>query len=192
MGAIKTLFVAATFLLLSGPLSTQANLIWNWTGTCITTCQGEATMHVVMPDTYVPGTGIGPQDSGIIEALYVDSNVGYDFGGFRWTFVGEGALWPAESGAAAGGITIQEDRFRTFSDGTWNIGGQGIPGHELGCGQPPGVFCTYVAGGIDGVWTRVPEPSTLALLGIGLTGLTFLRRHRGDIVSSEWLTKLPN
>ena len=39
-------------------------------------------------------------------------------------------------------------------------------------------FCPYLAVGTHGVWTRVPEPSTLVLLGVGLAGLVFYRRRR--------------
>jgi hypothetical protein len=56
----RILLAAVTFLLLSGPLSAHANIIYNWTGACQLGCTGQAHMEIVLPDTFVPGTTLLP------------------------------------------------------------------------------------------------------------------------------------
>jgi hypothetical protein len=57
----RILLAAATFVLLIGPLSAQANLLFDWTGDCLTRCVGQATMHAETIDAYVPGTAGTPE-----------------------------------------------------------------------------------------------------------------------------------
>ena len=38
-------------------------------------------------------------------------------------------------------------------------------------------YCGYGTAGVNGVWTRVPAPSTLVLLGAGFGTLAFYRRR---------------
>jgi hypothetical protein len=73
----KVFLAAATFVLLIGPVSAQANLIFDWTGTCLTGCVGQATFHAVTTDAYVPGTvGLRPD---LLEARYTDNRFTRDF-----------------------------------------------------------------------------------------------------------------
>jgi len=62
MIVLKMLLAAIAFVLLIGPLNAHANIIYNWTGVCQgiapvfnTGCTGQATLHVVTTDAYMPG-----------------------------------------------------------------------------------------------------------------------------------------
>ena len=199
MRALKTFLVAVTFLLFSGPLSAQANIIYDWTGECRQVApQGlpctHATLHVVTTDDYIPGeiffphlvctaTACTPVSMPVLlEFLYIDDNSRFDY-----TFVwlnDDGnfylpPLLPGESGPGEGGLLTTAQDFFSHYDGSWRAGGEDrAPGCDAA--NPPGnnPFCGYRASGVGGTWTRVPDPPTLVLLGVGLTGLTFLRRRR--------------
>ncbi len=62
MRAPKTFLVAMAFLLISGPIGAQANIIWDWTADCprilfgSRTLCNHSTLHAVTTDAYVPGT----------------------------------------------------------------------------------------------------------------------------------------
>jgi hypothetical protein len=49
---LKTLVVIVAVVVLSGPLSAHANIIYDWSGTCQVGCTGHATLHVVTSDEY--------------------------------------------------------------------------------------------------------------------------------------------
>lgn len=90
MRMLKTLVVIVAFLLLSGPLSTHANIIYNWIGDCdgiITSspaggsngCSGQAAVLVVTTNAYIPGEVFPafpvPPSPVLLHALYADENV---------------------------------------------------------------------------------------------------------------------
>ena len=184
--AKRILLAAVTFLFLSGPLSAQANIVYDWTGNCdgiITPvhgggsngCSGQATLHVVTTDAYVPGTAQGPVPPGVLlEALYTDANLSFDFafGGF-FDRNGFGFLLPATF-PGAGVISEEDNDFRADASGVWRNRGGVRPGCDPGLDP----ICAYVATGTGGVWTRVPEPSPLVMLFVGLTGLLLIRRSK--------------
>jgi len=184
MKILRMFLAAATFLLLSGPLSAQADIVYEWKGTCLTTCTGQATFRAVTTDAYIPGQVVsGPAPGVLLEALYFDSNTSFDFAMFpiNLQFFVFPNMPPNSSGALNGEILWGQDDFRS-NQGVWRILGEGIPGGGLGCPGFPGNvgLCTYQATGDNGIWTRVPEASTLALLGVGGAALIF--RHRRKVV----------
>jgi len=188
MKALTMSFVAATFLVLSSPLGADANLIWDWTGDCQRVVQGfngacgHATLHVVTTDAYVPGDSFSwslseLQHPTLLEMLYRDDNITFDLA-FPWRFDGFNFQLPA-SPADGGSILNQANDFRSDASGVWNFGSEdAAPNCNPADPAPGNPFCGYETRGINGVWTRVPEPSTLTLLGVGLIGLTLLWRRR--------------
>jgi hypothetical protein len=68
-----------------------------------------------------------------------------------------------------GDISMEDAQFLSSADGTWRFREE-VVGTPL-CRFDDGVFCVYFASGIGSVWTRVPAPSTLVLLGVGLAGM---------------------
>jgi hypothetical protein len=65
--------------------------------------------------------------------------------------------------------------FRSDVNGAWHFAAEGA---TTDCSDTHNVYCGYGVVGVNGVWTRVPAPSTLVLLGVGLTGLIFSRRRK--------------
>jgi hypothetical protein len=95
----KMFLAAVTVMLLSGPLSAHANIIYDWTGDCQRITQGSAplcthaTLHIVTTDAYVPGevfswTSLEFQHPTFLEARYSDDNIAHDLAPFDWRVVG--------------------------------------------------------------------------------------------------------
>ncbi len=185
MRMLKTLLATIALVLLSGPLNAHANIIYNWTGDCQRVLFGSvnlcthATVHAVTTDAYVPGeifTPTFPVPSTLLEWRYSDdNNVTVDLAHSFNIGNGDGFLLPAAL-PGEGFISLTADFFRSDAQGSWRFEGEGLtPDPCNGIGNP---FCSYGVAGINGVWTRVPAPSTLVLLGVGLTGLVLSRRGK--------------
>ena len=179
----KMFLVAVTFVLLSGPLSAHASIIYNWTGDCQRILFGadtlctKATVHVVTTDAYVPGTA---SSLPLLDWTYSDDISGT--GNLALLFnIGEGteytlpALAPGESRPGESLISLIPAFFQSHTDGTWRFENEGA---SPNCDPLHNPFCGYGVVGINGVWTRVSEPSSLVLLGVGLAGLLLSRRRR--------------
>jgi len=181
MRMLRTLAVIVAVVLLSGPLSAHPNIIYNWTGDCTRVFTSQvplcthAALHVVVPDTYVPGTTVTPAVMpALIEALYTDDIAMFDFT-FPWPVLGELLLLPATLPGEGEVRTFVQD-FQAMADGTWRYNGESTLSPPF-CGELHNPFCGYHVEGINGVWTRVPAPSTLVLVGVGFGSLAFYRRR---------------
>ena len=197
-GAMKSklsLFALAV-LLLAAPA--RANQLWTWTGDCLTNNAGgmavalchTVTFQAITLDSYIPGTVFdafgSPPPKPLVSASYHDDAGGsltisqefFDLNGFDLKF-------PASSGKAEGFIDTQTSFFRSFADGTWKFEAEGAA-PDCTFGQPGNILCGYGASGINGTWTRVPGPSTFALVAVGLVGLVGLCRLTEEKSSRAW------
>jgi len=192
----KMFLAAATFVLLIGPLNAHANIIYNWAGDCdgiITPvhgggsigCSGQATLHVVTTNDYIPGETFTPHlgctattctpvsTPVLLEFLYSDDNIKVDLAP-NWLFDSGFFLLPA-SLPGEGSFLTTAHFFRSDVNGVWRHEGESL---RPGCDTGIDTICGYDAKGFNGVWTRVPTPSTLVLLGVSLAGLVLYRRRK--------------
>ncbi len=110
------------------------------------------------------------------EALYSDdASVTIDLA-FVWSIDGDGLVLPA-SLPGEGEILTTATFFRSDANGVWRFEAEGL---SPDCDPLRNPFCGYGVVGVNGVWTRVPAPSTLVLLGVGLAGLASLRRRKAS------------
>ncbi len=157
-------------VLLLTPLPAAANAIFDWTGTCVTVCMGQATLHVVLSDAYVPGTSVAfPPPSLLLEALYTDNVLSFDLTGLQWQVDAQGLQVPTTTQPSV--IRTMVDEFRSNVDGTWRFGGESLLGKLPGCVVDPNP-CFYRSTGIGGVWVdgpaAVPWPGGLFVAGLAL------------------------
>ena len=150
--------VLLVLALLLIPLPASANILFDWTGTCLTGCVGTATMHVETADAYVPGTTVQGRDL-LLAGVYTDSNVTRDFlPGWLVNYIGfEFPVFGPE-----GAINMEDMGLVSHADGTWHFN---CPVAAGGC--PSG------ATGINGLWIEgaasgVPWPATAVLLLVAL------------------------
>ena len=97
-----------------------------------------------------------------------------------WSFTGSGTTsflyfhFGNGNGAAANNpdyFVFQLTTPTGAASGTWTAGGTGADWNGM----------SNIAVAYRGTTTRVPEPTTLALLGLGLIGLTVVRRRRATV-----------
>jgi hypothetical protein len=187
MRMLKTLLAAVTFLLLVGPLSAHANIIYNWTGDCQRVTQGSptscthASLQVITTDAYVPGTifGWSPAElthPTLLEFRYTDDNVTVDMA-LTWQ-PGGGDFFELPAGSAQSGFLLNQNQFFGSDAGPWHMSSELLDPNCNGDNNGANPFCGYGTAGVNGVWTRVPAPSTLVLLGVDLASLVACRRRK--------------
>lgn len=151
----------------------HSSLIYDFTGDCTVGCTGSVTGVLTLNDSYSPGDLLENVD--FISWVFSSSSQNYTVNGtFGFSSVGRISL-PSISGLAittgsfgyidyTGSGTVMRD----FGDGTWASLAAGL--------STPNID------GNNANWsvreTQIPEPTSLALLGLSLVGLGFSRKKK--------------
>lgn len=171
-------------LLLCTPGPAAASVLFDWTGTCVVGCTGQATMHLETTAAYVPGTGaggvlpVGPDPLLIGRPHYTDSQVEALMTNFP--ALDFQLLLPAQDAPGPAVVFYSEQSLRTFTDGTWRWTGQAGPLSACDPGTLP--LCLHTATGTSSAWhvaAAVPWPPLGLLVGLaGPLVLLYMHAHR--------------
>jgi len=159
--------LAGLLAITSTPAAAAGVEMFTFTGVCFD-CSGTGTAVLTVADTYVPGNSLSVSD--FFSLTYYPTNLlpsGISItadilrsisGGLPTALTGDAALDIAGIGGTG--------EFITTTDGHWYV-------CQHSCGDF-GTSYTWSAGAA----TLTPEPSTLALTGLGWAALTLVRRRR--------------
>jgi hypothetical protein len=159
----------------NGPVST-----YDFFGTC-SDCTGTGVAHLTLQN-YTAGTAI--QHENFLSFKYDGSDLMDPYSILLFAHIGpflqsvRGMMPSSQPGPFEFSITDGLHYFTTSIDGSWDTGRAG----------PINVSADY---GINGTWSAqgiaatVPEPTMMALLGIGLAGFGLSRRRRTQRCAQE-------
>jgi hypothetical protein len=163
----RMLGLLALGLLAGLPAAHASAITLEFTGTCTSGCSGSGTAQLTLADSYVYGSSLAAAD--FIALSYLSSGQSWALDGSESGFNVAGCFL-ASGGLCAdfsvtGGIGLLNDRFEVGINGVWSA--DSYNGNAVG---ENGSFFPK----------KLPEPGTLALLGLGLGGLLLARRRGGS------------
>lgn len=147
--------------------SANASVIYDWSGTATSGAIGPARAVLTLADTYTPGTA--PALTDFVSFFYKNNDgVTVSVPGDD-TATGLFGVLPAISGPPLVNFFLNFSAFNSSfgsqTSGDWSSFFADKSVRDLGVS--------------DQNWTlRIPEPGTLALFGLGLAGLGFVRRRK--------------
>jgi hypothetical protein len=174
----------AILLALMGPFPAQAGLAYSFHKTASNPADLPVSVEMSFADaaTHAAGNALGGGFGGILDLVFTMGSVSVDLGD----------LVALQQGCAAN-PTCQPQRltydlapgdgFLRFNNSSYDFAftyGQGAMAGSFNTDFPGPAACRQSGTcRYDGTWLAVPEPVTLGLLGIGMTGLLAARRRRG-------------